>query len=227
MSRHRRLVWHALVAAAATISLYLGSTAGIAPASAHIRASSDDAVRGDTALVTFEVPNESTTGAATTGLAVNLPNLTSVQVETQPGWTVKVDRDSASGTVRSVTWTAAPDGGIGVDQFGLFRISVKLPDADSVSFPATQTYADGAEVKWDQPLVPGAPEPEHPAPTLTLAAGATPTAVHHSSPTATAAPMLSPQKPAKPVDNTARLLGGVALLFAAVGIGTALIRRRT
>ncbi|MBV9723185.1 MAG: YcnI family protein, partial [Mycobacterium sp.] len=187
MSWHRRPGRHVLSAAVATIALCLGSTVGIAPASAHVRASSDDAVRGDTALVTFEAPNESGTGAATTGLAVRLPDLTSVQAEMQPGWTVKVDRDSASGKVRSVTWTAAPDGGIGVDQFGLFRISVKLPDADTVSFPATQTYADGVAVKWDQPLVPGAAEPEHPAPTLTLAARSRAPAAQHEGPEATAA----------------------------------------
>lgn len=222
MSWHRRLVRHTLIATAATTTLYLGSTA---PASAHVRASSDDAVRGSTALVTFEVPNESTTGAATTGLAVSLPDLTSVQAETQPGWTVKLDRDSTSGTVRAVTWTAAPDSGIGVDQFGLFRISVKLPDTATVSFPTTQTYADGAEVKWDQPLVPGAAEPEHPAPTLTLAAGSTPPATQHTSPAATAVAMPSTQHP-KSTDNTARLLGGVGLLFGALGIGIALIGRR-
>jgi uncharacterized protein YcnI len=225
MSWHRRLVWRALIAAAATTTLYLGSTIGIAPASAHVRASTDDAVRGGTALVTFQVPNESTTAAATTVLAINLPDLTSVQAETKPGWTVTVDRDSASGTVSSVTWTAAPNGGIGVDQFELFRISVKLPDAATVSFPATQTYADGAVVKWDQPLVPGAAEPEHPAPTLTLAAGPTPTATHHMNPTATAAPPT--QKPTTPADNTARVLGGIALLFGALGVGIALVGRRT
>jgi uncharacterized protein YcnI len=222
MSWHRRLVRHALIAGAATAMLYFGSTA---PAAAHVRASSDDAVRGSTAVVTFEVPNESTTGASTTGLAVSLPDLTSVQAETQPGWSVKLDRDSTSGTVRSVTWTAAPDGGIGVDQFGLFRISVKLPDADTVSFPATQTYADGTQVNWDQPVVPGAAEPEHPAPTLTLAAGSTPPATHQTSPATTVA-MPSTQNPAKPADNTARLLGGAGLLVGALGIGIALIGRR-
>ena len=56
-----------------------------------------------------------------------------------------------------MTWTAAPDGGIPADQFGVFRISAKLPDADSVSFPTTQTYADGAVVKWDQAPRPAAP----------------------------------------------------------------------
>lgn len=81
---------------------------GHRPASAHVHASSDDAVRGGMALVTFEVPNESTTGAATTALTVDLSNVSSVQTEAAPGWTVKLDRDAASGTVHSVTWTAAP-----------------------------------------------------------------------------------------------------------------------
>ncbi len=112
-------------------------------------------MRGATAIVTFQVPNESNTGAATTALTVTLPNVASARTETIPGWTAKLDRDAASGSVRSVTWTAAPNGGIGVDQFALFRISVQLPDTDTVSFPATQTYSDGTVVKWDQPPLPG------------------------------------------------------------------------
>jgi uncharacterized protein YcnI len=225
MSWHRTVVWRAVISAAATTALYLVSAAAIAPASAHVHATSDDAVRGGMALVSFQVPNESTKGAATTALTIDLSNVTAVQTEAQPGWTAKLDRDAASGTVHSVTWTAAPNGGIPVDQFGLFRISAKLPDADTVSFPATQTYADGAVVKWDQPLVPGAAEPEHPAPTLTLAAGPTPPATHHMNPTATAAPPT--QKPTTPADNTARVLGGIALLFGALGVGIALVGRRT
>src|SRR5262249_44780120 len=147
---------------------------------------------------------------------VTLPNVASAGTESMPGWTAKLDRDAASGTVRSVTWTAAPGGGIGTDQFALFRISAQLPDADTVSFPATQTYSDGAVVKWDQPPLPGGGEPEHPAPMLTLAAGA---AAHHHPPSGT------PPQSASP-DNTARVLGGVALAVAAVGLGLALIRRR-
>ena len=79
------------------------------------------------ALVSFQVPNESTTGAATTALTIDLTNVSAVQTEAEPGWTTKLDRDSGSGSVRSVTWTAAPNGGIPVDEFGVFRISVKLP----------------------------------------------------------------------------------------------------
>ena len=54
--------------------------------------------------------------------------------------------------------------GISSDQFALFRVSVKLPEGDSVTFPATQTYSDGTVVRWDQAPLPGGGEPEYPAP---------------------------------------------------------------
>jgi uncharacterized protein YcnI len=206
-------VWRVLAAA---VVLGVGSAATAAPTAwAHVRVSSDDAARGAMALVTFRVPNESNAGAKTTALAVTLPNVSSLSTETLPGWSAALDRDAASGTVRSVTWTAAPGGGIGVDQFALFRMTVQLPDADTVSFPATQTYSDGTVVKWDQGPLPGGGEPEHPAPVLTLGAGPAPH--EHSAPAS---------RPARSADNTARLLGGAALVLAAAGIVLALIRRR-
>jgi hypothetical protein len=84
-------------------------------------------------------------------------------------------------------------------------------------------------VKWDQPSVPGSPEPEHPAPTLVLTPGSTPMpAHHHPAPTASAAPNATPaaQQPHKVVDNTSRILAGAALLVGALGVGLALIVRR-
>ncbi len=199
-----------LIASAAAAALYF--PAGTALAWAHVHASSDDAVRGGAAIVTFEVPNESSTGAATTALTVTLPNVASAQAEAMPGWTAKLDRDAAAGTVRSVTWTAAPNAGIPADQFALFRLSVQLPDADTVSFPATQTYSDGSIVKWDQASQPGGGEPEHPAPMLTLAAKS---AVSHDH-----------QASNPPADNTARVLGGLALVLGALSLCLALARRR-
>jgi uncharacterized protein YcnI len=223
MSSHDRRISRVLIPGAAAVALYLGSAAGMPAAWAHVHASSDNPARGAMAIVTFQVPNESNTGAATTALSVTLPNVASASVESLPGWTAKLDRDAASGTVHSVTWTAAPNGGIGVDQFALFRISVQLPDTDTVSFPATQTYSDGAVVKWDQPPLPGGGEPEHPAPMLTL------TAAPHDHHPASGAPAehTSAPPPPKSPDNTARLLGGAALVVAALGVGLALIRRRT
>src|ERR1700761_6382176 len=173
--------WRVLIAVAITATLYLGSAAATPAAWAHVHASSDNAVRGAMAIVTFQVPNESDKGAATTALSITLPGVASASAETMPGWTSRLDRDAASGTVRSVTWTAAPNGGIGVDQFALFRMSVKLPDADTVSFAATQPYSDGTVVKWDQPPLPDGGEPEHPAAVLTLAAGPAGAHQHHSA----------------------------------------------
>lgn len=213
------------VAVATAVALYLASAAQLPAAWAHVHASADNAVRGAMAIVTLQVPNESNTGAMTTALSVALPDVASARTETMPGWTAKLDRDAASGGVHSVTWTATPGGGIGPDQFALFRISLKLPDTDTVSLPATQTYSDGTVVKWDQPPQPGGGEPEYPAPTLTLAAG--PVAAHgHRPPSAAPAePASAPPRPASS-DNTARLLGGAALVVAALGIALALIRRR-
>jgi uncharacterized protein YcnI len=221
-----RWISRVLIAVALAATLCLGSVTGTPAAWAHVHVSSDNAVRGAAAIVTFQVPNESDKGAATTALTVTLPDVASASTETMPGWTARLDRDAASGTVRSVTWTAAPNGGIGVDQFALFRMSVQLPDTDTVSFPATQTYSDGSIVKWDQPPLPGGGEPEHPAPMLTLAAG--PVAPHdHHPPSGTPTDHAAAPAQSKSPDNTARLLGGAALVVAALGVCIALIRRRT
>lgn len=201
------MVSRALSAATITALLGVGSAVGIAPASAHVHAFSDDAVRGGHAIVTFSVPNESPTGAATTALTVKLPGVASALTEAMPGWSARLDRDVAAGTVHSVTWTASPSGGIPADQFGLFRLSLMLPDTDTVSFPAAQSYADGSVVNWDQPPLPGGGEPERPAPRLSLAA--------------------IPAVPGHRADNQARLLAGGALLVAAVGVTLAVVRRRT
>lgn len=220
---HRRWMSRVVIAVAAAGTLYAGSAVLTPAAWAHVHASSDNAVRGATAIVTFQVPNESDKGAATTALTIALPDVASARTETMPGWTAKLDRDPASGTAGSVTWTALPGGGILVDQFALFRISVQLPNTDTASFPATQTYADGSVVKWDQPPLAGGAEPEHPVPTLTLGTGsAAPHEHHHGSAPTDHAGQPEPTSP----DNTARLLGGAALIVAALGICLVLVRRR-
>lgn len=203
-----------------------------APAWGHVHASSPGAVRDGIAMVTFEVPNESPTGVATTELTVTLPEVASARTESKPGWTARLNRDATSGVVHSVTWTASSGGGIAADQFGLFRITMKLPDTDSVAFPSVQRYADGTEVHWDQSPPPGGAEAEHPVPTLQLGSGPVPPAehhAHHQQPTASAAPTPEAESPAEPrqADNPARLLGGAALLIAALAAGLTVGRRRS
>jgi uncharacterized protein YcnI len=220
--------WHALPIAAAAL------TAGLltaAPASAHVHANADNPTPGSTSLVTFQVPGESDTGALTTELSVALPNVASARAEVMPGWTARLDRDTAAGTVRSVTWTAAPGVGISPDQFALFRISVKLPTTPTVSFPATQTYSDGKVVHWDQAPLPGGGEPEYPAPELELSGAPAGDDHHNAQADHEAAPSVtaSSQAIAPAVatsDNTARWLAGGALTVAAVAVVAALAARR-
>ncbi|MET0450114.1 MAG: YcnI family protein, partial [Aeromicrobium sp.] len=152
-----------------------------APASAHVGVSSTDAAKGGFGKVVFRVPNESDT-AATTKIVVTLPAETPfafVSAGAKPGWKVDVqktalDQPTKSGdyelteAVSTITWTAE-GGGIPVGQFDEFAISGgPFPDADSISFAAQQTYDDGEVVDWDQEQT-GDEEPEHPAPTLSLA----------------------------------------------------------
>jgi uncharacterized protein YcnI len=227
MSFHDRWISRVLIAVAAAAALYVGSAGATPPAWAHVHASSDNAVRGATAIITFQVPNESDKGATTTALTVTLPNVASASTETMSGWTAKLDRDAASGSVRSVTWTAVPNGGIPVDQFALFRMSVQLPDSDTVSLPATQTYSDGSIVKWDQPPLPDGGEPEHPAPMLSLAAGPAAPHEHHPPSAAPANHSAAPEQSKSAPDNIARVLGAAALVVGALAICLVVVRRRT
>ncbi|MED5816443.1 YcnI family protein [Mycolicibacterium sp. 050232] len=204
----RALLATAAVAAAGLLS------AG--PAWAHVHVDADNPTPGTTSVLTFRVPGESDTGALTTQLKVDLPDVTSARTEVMPGWTAKLDRDTAAGTVRTITWTGAPGVGISSEQFALFRVSVKLPDAATVSFPVTQTYSDGSVVRWDQAPLPDGSEPEHPAPQLALTG--TPAEGGHAAPAAA--------QPAGSADNSARWLGGGALVVAAAALVAGLVSRR-
>jgi uncharacterized protein YcnI len=208
----------ALFTVAATgVALGIGLTSGTGPASAHVHAEADDPAPGSTAVVTFRVPGESENGSLTTRLSVTLPDVASARTEVMPGWSAALDRDTAAGTVRSVTWTADPRIGISSDQFALFRVSVKLPDGDSVAFPTTQTYSDGTVVRWDQAPTPDGGEPDYPVPTLSLAGATGSPGMDDHEMTAQAAPT---------ADNTARWLAGGALTLVAAAVAAALITRR-
>ncbi|MGV0810386.1 YcnI family protein [Mycolicibacterium boenickei] len=221
-ARSRALLTTAAVAVAGLLTA--------APAWAHVHVDADNPTPGTTSVLTFRVPGESDTGALTTQLTVDLPDVASARTEVMPGWTTRLDRDTAAGTVRSVTWTAAPGVGISPEQFALFRVSVKLPDAATASFPTTQTYSDGTVVRWDQGPLPDGSEPEHPAPQLTLSGTPPePGRTEHGTeapPAPTAAPAPAVAQPAGTVDNSARWLAGGALIVAAAAVVASLLNRR-
>ncbi|GLP73161.1 hypothetical protein TUM20983_02710 [Mycobacterium antarcticum] len=221
----RALITTAATAAAMSIALLSGSGA----AWAHVHVDADDAAPGSTSVLTFRVPGESETGALTTQFSITLPNVTSARTEVMPGWTARLDRDAAAGTVRSVTWTAAPSVGIASDQFALFHVSVTLPKEPSVTFPATQTSSDGTVVRWDQPPLANGDEPEYPAPELTL--GGAESEPHQPPPASPAAaatePVTAAPAPARPDDTARWLAGGALVLAAAAVVGAIAGRRRT
>jgi uncharacterized protein YcnI len=167
----------AIVFAAAGVAL----VAAAAPAWAHVKVEPESAVKGSDAVLAFVVPNEKT-NATTNKVVVQFPTdhpIAEALTEPIPGWTaevatapvktpIKTDAGTVNEAVKSVTWTAAGPG-IGVENFQEFRVSVGLPaDADSLTFPTTQTYTDGETVNWVQVTPPGGPEPDSPAPVLTL-----------------------------------------------------------
>jgi uncharacterized protein YcnI len=183
MSVHRSSARLGVVALA--VAGLIGLGAGVA--SAHVSVSSADATQGGFGKVTFRVPTESDT-ASTVKIRIQLPTktpLASVSIQPVAGWTYKAtteklnppvvadDGDKITETVSVVEFDAAPGGGIKPGEFQEFSLAVgPIPKVDSLVFNVIQSYSDGKDVAWIEPTVAGSPEPEHPAPVLTLAAAA-------------------------------------------------------
>jgi periplasmic copper chaperone A len=194
---------------------------GAGIASAHVTAQPGTAVKGSTSEIVFRVPDEDAR-AGTVKVEVTLPldhPIPSVSTKPVPGWTaqstkVKLDKPirtdegtEVTDAVQTVTWTAEPGTRIAPGQFEEFTILAStLPDnTDKLVMPATQTYDDGKVVRWDQqPAAPGAPEPDNPAPAVTLLTNAA-----------------NPPSAAPGQDTTARWLAGFAVALAALGLGVA------
>ena len=174
MKRIRLVVLAALVVGAVAL--------GAVPAGAHVSVTPASAPKGGFEVLSFNVPNEAS-DADTVELEVKIPTkypIASVSTQPMPGWTVEVEKTTLAKPVKTddgevteavsqITWTAT-DGGLHPGEFDLFTISAgPLPTKPGkLTFKAIQTYSNGEVVSWIQKTVKGAPEPEHPAPTLTL-----------------------------------------------------------
>ena len=207
---------------AGTTSLALA--VGTGAAAAHVTVVAPDAAQGGYTVMTFRVPTESEP-AATSSVKVELPGLKAARTQPIPGWTSTVDRDS-EGLATAVTWTAEPGAEVLPGQFQQFLLSAgPLPEDDSVSLPATQTYTDGEVVAWDEEPTDGS-EPERPAPALTLAAAADPPHGRSNEDLEVIAVATDEGS-----DNTALWVAGVALVLgalgAALGIGATVRGRRS
>jgi uncharacterized protein YcnI len=212
--------------------------AAAGPAWAHVEVEPNSAPKGSDQVLAFVVPNEEE-NATTTKVVVQFPRdhpIGEAQVEAIAGWTavvtpfkltkpIETDDGTFNEAVDKVTWTAS-GAGIPVDGFQEFRVSVGLPDdADSLTFPTIQTYSDGTTVNWIQETPAGGPEPDDPAPVLTLTEGGE---SGHTTPT-TAAAHTTDTASKSDVDS-AKTLGTVGIVIAvvalAVGIGALVSRRK-
>jgi uncharacterized protein YcnI len=167
-----------LPAALAVVIVVLGATV----AGAHVTVVPDNAPKGGSEILSFSVPNEEQ-AASTVGVEVLLPTknpIASVSTKPMPGWTVSAEKTKLSKPVTTddgqvteavskITWTAT-DGGLKPGEFDLFTVSAgPLPtNTNKLTFKVIQSYSDGTTVNWIEATVKGAPEPEHPAPVLTL-----------------------------------------------------------
>jgi uncharacterized protein YcnI len=158
------------------------------PAVAHVTVSPNTAEPGGYGAFSVRVPNEEA-DADTTKVQILLPTdhpIASVSVQPTPGWTIdvtkgklpqpiKVDGGEVTEAVTEITWSG---GKITPGQFQQFGISLgPLPaDTSKLYFKTLQTYTDksGKEsvVRWIE-LPSGGSEPEHPAPSITLAKATT------------------------------------------------------
>ena len=229
-----------VAAAAAVVAVVVGLSTGVA--AAHVTVSPSPAAAGSFSVLTFRVPNEKS-DASTVKLAVKLPTDTPfafVSVKPVPGWTVATttealptpitsEGESISEAVSTVTWSG---GSIEPGQFQEFELSVgPVPDVDSLVFPAVQTYSDGEDVAWIQLAQPGQPEPDRPAPELTVTAAAADGDHHDDGSTATTTGASDEQAPAATDSEhddssnglaiAALVVGGLALIVSIV----ALVRR--
>ena len=221
----------ALAAPALTLGA-IGALALAGPASAHVTVNPNTATGGSYSKLTFRVPTESDT-ASTKKLAIYFPQdpaFASVSVKPHPGWSFKVIKHGDA--VSEVDWTpTAPADRIKPGEFDEFDISLgPLPKSGKVVFKALQYYTDGSVVRWIQPTVAGQPEPEHPAPVLTLTpAAGTASSAPSSAPSSAATDAPSSAAPVAEQQHESRtplVLSIVAVALAALSCLLSLVGRR-
>ncbi|WP_433190378.1 YcnI family protein [Actinoallomurus sp. CA-150999] len=215
----KRLLTGAGIVTATVVALAL-------PAAAHVTVNPSTAEPGGYGAFNVRVPNEEV-DADTTQVQLYLPTdhpIASVSVQPTPGWTVQVTKgrlpkpiktDDAEVTqaVTEITWSG---GRIQPGQFQQFWLSMgPLPtDTAKLYFKALQTYTDHSGktsvVRWID-LPSGGAEPEHPAPSLTLAKATVPQA----------APTVK-----KSGDGTGTVLGAAGLVAGLLALGIAIVALR-
>jgi hypothetical protein len=167
-------------------------------------------------------------------LQVFLPTdspLLGVLVAPTPGWqsstqTIKLAKpiQTDDGAVTQVTSAITWSGGhIPVGGYLDFAVTVgQLPArAGDLVFKAIQTYSNGSVVRWIETSAAGAPEPEHPAPTLHVTAAGS-----NAQPTVTPSAQATAAKTTSSSDGLSRGLAATALAVAVLALLTSYVAFR-
>ena len=223
-----------------TVAAAAAAAVGLPPFRArHVGVSSPGATQGGFGVLTFRMPNE-VDNANATELKVQLPAdapLASVAVKPIPGWSYTVTqaklatplKDDDGNTVTDypsvIDWKATA-GGIKPGEYVDFDLSVgPLPKVPTMTFKAIQTYSDGNRVSWiDVPAAGSSEEPEHPAPTLQLAAAGPAAPATAPGPSAAAAPAAtaSGADASKGSVTGAYVVGGIGLVAGLAALALAI-----
>jgi hypothetical protein len=220
----------ALIAAFTTALLLAGS----GPAAAHIEVASDGPAQAGTGPVTllFMAEAESRTAgivSVKTQLPAGMAPADVSLVSAPEGWVLTPTADGFE--------LGGPAVAPGLDAEYSVAVAHLPADRTELAFPTLQRYSDGTEDAWIEPVTEAAPEPEKPAPVLTVAP-APPGATTTPAPSETAAPPTtdSGADTAAPAEaserseqdsNTGTLVLVVALVAAvAIGAGAWIWRAR-
>lgn len=216
---------HLVLTTAAGVGLILLTAA---PASAHVEAEAEGTARAGSGPITVAFTGEAeSTTAGVVGLKTKLPD-----------GIAPADVSLASGPDG---WALAPtDNGFQVSGPALapgtnaaFRVTIpRLPaDTTTLIFPTVQRYADGSEDAWIEPVLDGQPEPDKPAPSITVAAAANAapqTSATESSPASSRPPADAATKPASEESSTGTVavIGSIIAAIALLGGGLWWLRKR-
>lgn len=162
-----------LIVGAAIASLVV-----IGTAAAHIGTTPSKAPAGQTSVIGFTV-GHGCEGSPTRSVTIRLPaGITSAKPRPKQGWTIQIKRgrlpqpvkDFDGNTVRTgvleVTWAG---GNLPDAYYDTFELRLGLPNAPgrTLYFPTVQRCAKGVH-RWIAIPRKGQPEPEEPAPAVTL-----------------------------------------------------------
>lgn len=206
---------------AALVALILPATA-----TAHVTVSPETAPAGGYAMLDFGVPH-GCDGAATNQITVRMPpQVISATPEEVAGWPIQVKEgklpkpveqpgEQVTEGVREVTWSGGPLPDNHLQRFGL-SVAFAGESGEMAPFKLIQGCVGGEETGWIQEVTADGPEPDLPAPTVTL------TAAEHSDDDGETAAAVSDDSESSSGNGlavAALIVGALGLLLGGAALG--------